>query len=63
VLVGGGALDRLLPVANQRYLARALPHARLRIYPDAAHGFFMQHERSFVRLVDRFLRARAPRRR
>src|SRR5687767_10093456 len=25
--MGGGALDRLLPVANQRYLAAALPNA------------------------------------
>jgi pimeloyl-ACP methyl ester carboxylesterase len=62
VLVGGGGLDRLLPVANQRYLARALPNARLRVYPDAAHGFFVQHRREFVRVVDRFLRAKTPRR-
>jgi pimeloyl-ACP methyl ester carboxylesterase len=62
VLVGGGALDRLLPVANQRYLARAVPNARLRVYPDAAHGFFLQHRREFVRVVDRFLRAKTPRR-
>jgi pimeloyl-ACP methyl ester carboxylesterase len=62
VLVGGGALDRLLPAANQRYLARALPNARLRIYRDAAHGFFIQHEGDFGRVVDRFLRAKAPRR-
>jgi pimeloyl-ACP methyl ester carboxylesterase len=62
VLVGGGALDRLLPVANQRYLARALPNARLRIYRDAAHGFFIQDGRDFVRVVDRFLEAKAPRR-
>jgi pimeloyl-ACP methyl ester carboxylesterase len=62
VLVAGGALDRLLPVANQRYLARAIPSARLRIYADAAHGFLLQHGREFVRVVDRFLRAKAPRR-
>ena len=61
VLVGGGALDRLLPVANQRYLARALPNARLRVYRDAAHGFLLQHQRSFLRQIDRFLRATAPR--
>ena len=55
-------LDRLLPVANQRYLARAIPNARLRVYLDAAHGFFLEHRRGFVRVVDRFLRARAPHR-
>ena len=63
VLVGGGALDRLLPVPNQRYLARALPNARLRVYRDAAHGFFVQHRREFVQMVDRFLRAKFSRRR
>jgi pimeloyl-ACP methyl ester carboxylesterase len=61
VLVGGGALDRLLPVANQRYLAAALPNARLRVYPDAAHGLIVQHQRELTPVVDRFLRAKAPR--
>jgi pimeloyl-ACP methyl ester carboxylesterase len=61
VLVVGGALDRLLPVANQRYLAAALPNARLRVYPDAAHGFIVQHQRDLTPVVDRFLRAMAPR--
>jgi pimeloyl-ACP methyl ester carboxylesterase len=59
--MGGGALDRLLPVANQRYLAAALPNARLRVYPDAAHGFIVQHQRDLTPVVDRFLRAMAPR--
>jgi pimeloyl-ACP methyl ester carboxylesterase len=57
-LIGAGALDRALPVANQRYLGRALPNARLRVYPDASHGFFFQHRRDFARRVDRFLRRR-----
>jgi pimeloyl-ACP methyl ester carboxylesterase len=61
VLVGGGALDRLLPVANQRYLARALPNARLREYGDAAHGFLFQHQREFLRRIQRFFRAKAAR--
>jgi pimeloyl-ACP methyl ester carboxylesterase len=61
VLVGGGALDRLLPVANQRYLARALPNARLRVYRDAAHGFMFQHRRAFLRQIERFLRSKVPR--
>jgi pimeloyl-ACP methyl ester carboxylesterase len=61
VLVGGGALDRLLPVANQRYLARALPNARLRVYRDAAHGFLHQHRRAFLRQIERFLRAKTTR--
>jgi pimeloyl-ACP methyl ester carboxylesterase len=55
VLIGGGALDQALPVANQRHLARVLPNARLKIYADAAHGFFFQHRRDFVPRIQRFL--------
>jgi pimeloyl-ACP methyl ester carboxylesterase len=55
VLVGAGALDEVLPVANQRHLAAVLPKARLALYPDAAHGFFLQHTASFARRVNRFL--------
>lgn len=54
-LIGAGGLDRVLPVANQRYLARRLPRARLRLYRDAGHGFLFQHRRQFVREVRRFL--------
>ena len=55
VLVGGGALDRLLPAPNQRHLARRLPNATLRMYPNAAHGFLFQYRKRFVRAVHRFL--------
>ena len=55
VLIGAGELDRALPVANQRYLARVIPNARLKVYADAAHGFFIQHRRDFLRRVQRFL--------
>jgi pimeloyl-ACP methyl ester carboxylesterase len=55
VLVGGGALDRILPVANQRHLGRRLPRARLKIYPDAGHGFLFQHQGDWVRRMNRFL--------
>jgi pimeloyl-ACP methyl ester carboxylesterase len=58
VLIGAGALDRALPVANQRHLARVLPNARLKVYADAAHGSFFQHQRDFVRRVQRFLTPR-----
>jgi pimeloyl-ACP methyl ester carboxylesterase len=56
VLVGGGALDRLLPAPNQRHLARRLPNATLRMYRHAAHGFLFQYRKRFVRAVHRFLR-------
>jgi pimeloyl-ACP methyl ester carboxylesterase len=55
-LVGGGELDGLLPVANQRHLAHAIPHAKLVTYPDAAHGFFSQEAADFVPQLGAFLR-------
>jgi pimeloyl-ACP methyl ester carboxylesterase len=55
-LVGGGGKDRLLPIGNQRHLAKLIPHARLVTYADAAHGFFFQYERDFARRMAAFLR-------
>lgn len=55
VLIGDGAQDRLAPVADSRILAATIPHAQLKIYPDAAHGFLFQHTQDWVARVDRFL--------
>jgi pimeloyl-ACP methyl ester carboxylesterase len=55
-LVGGGDLDGLLPVANDRHLAAVIPHAKLVAYPDAAHGFFFQDAADFVPRLTAFLR-------
>jgi pimeloyl-ACP methyl ester carboxylesterase len=55
-LVGGGELDHLLPVANPRHLAQLIPHAQLVTYPDAAHGFFLQHDADFIPRLAAFLR-------
>jgi pimeloyl-ACP methyl ester carboxylesterase len=55
-LVGGGVKDHLLPIGNQRHLAKLIPHARLVTYADAAHGFFFQHERDFATRLGSFLR-------
>jgi len=55
-LVGGGELDHLLPIANQRHLAELIPHAKLVTYPDAAHAFFCQHDTDFVPQLTAFLR-------
>ncbi|MDX6655305.1 MAG: hypothetical protein QOH62_98 [Solirubrobacteraceae bacterium] len=54
-LVGGGVQDHLLPIGNQRHLAKLIPHARLVTYADAAHGFFFQHERDFAKRMGSFL--------
>jgi pimeloyl-ACP methyl ester carboxylesterase len=36
-------------------LAGLIPRARLKIYPDAAHGFLFQHHAEFAADVDAFL--------
>jgi pimeloyl-ACP methyl ester carboxylesterase len=54
-LVAGGELDGLLPIANDRHLAAAIPHAKLVAYPDAAHGFFFQEAADFVPRLRAFL--------
>jgi pimeloyl-ACP methyl ester carboxylesterase len=56
VLIGGGVHDELLPAANQRHLARRIPRARLVMYEDASHMFFVEKRRDFLRRLDRFLR-------
>ncbi|HTW99500.1 MAG TPA: alpha/beta hydrolase, partial [Acidimicrobiales bacterium] len=54
-LIADGSADRLDPVANSRLLARLIPGARLKLYPDAGHGFLFQDDRAFAALVDSFL--------
>lgn len=54
-LVADGTEDRLDPAANSRRLARLIPGARLRLYPDAGHAFLFQEQASFVPLVESFL--------
>jgi pimeloyl-ACP methyl ester carboxylesterase len=40
---------------NSRLLARQLPNAQLRIYPDAGHGFLDQYHEEFADHVNAFL--------
>lgn len=57
VLVANGEADRMVPTSNSYDLARRLPNATLRIYPDAGHGgIFQAHER-FVPEALAFLEA------
>jgi pimeloyl-ACP methyl ester carboxylesterase len=57
VLVANGDDDRMVPTSNSFDLARRLPNATLRIYPDAGHGgIFQAHER-FVPEALEFLEA------
>jgi pimeloyl-ACP methyl ester carboxylesterase len=54
-LVANGANDMMIPTVNSQLLADHLPNARLRIYPDAAHGFLFQYPLEFAELVTEFL--------
>jgi len=55
VLVANGDNDRMVPTRNSHLLADRLPDARLRIYPDAGHGFLFQYPAEFSADVDAFL--------
>lgn len=55
VLVGDGSQDAILPMPDSVKVANAIPHATLKLYPDAAHGFLFQHEADWTRLVLHFL--------
>jgi pimeloyl-ACP methyl ester carboxylesterase len=54
-LVANGDNDMMIPTVNSQLLADSLPNARLRLYPDAAHGFLFQYPRQFAELVTEFL--------
>jgi pimeloyl-ACP methyl ester carboxylesterase len=54
-LIADGTTDRLDPVANDYVLAQLIKGARLKLYPDAGHGFLFQDEKAFVPLVESFL--------
>ncbi|WP_439382077.1 alpha/beta fold hydrolase [Amycolatopsis lexingtonensis] len=56
VLVVNGDNDVMIPTISSFTLARALPNARLSIYPDSGHGALFQHHELFVRQALDFLR-------
>lgn len=55
-LIGDGAEDPFDPIANSRILAATIPHAKLHIDPDAAHGFLSQDAVDWIGRAERFLR-------
>ena len=57
VLVANGDQDRMVPSSNSVDLARRLPNARLKLYPDAGHGGVFQYHDEFVDEVLEFLGA------
>jgi pimeloyl-ACP methyl ester carboxylesterase len=54
-LVANGDNDRMIPTINSQVLTDHIPGARLRIFPDAAHGFLFQYPTEFAMLVNGFL--------
>jgi pimeloyl-ACP methyl ester carboxylesterase len=54
-LIADGTADRLDPVANDHALARLIPRATLKLYPDAGHGFLFQDRTPFASLIESFL--------
>jgi len=54
-LVVNGEDDRMVPSSNSVDLARRLPNAQLRLYPDAGHGGIFQYHEEFVKEALEFL--------
>ena len=55
VFVANGDGDPMIPPRYSHLIAGLLPHATLKIYPDAAHGFLFQHHAEFAADVTEFL--------
>ena len=55
VFVANGDSDPMILPRYSYLLAGLIPEARLKIYPDAAHGFLFQHHSQFATDVDTFL--------
>ena len=54
-LVTNGDNDTMIPTINTYILAEHIPNARVRIFPDAGHGFLFQWPIEFANLVTEFL--------
>jgi pimeloyl-ACP methyl ester carboxylesterase len=57
--VANGDNDTMMSTANSYLLARHLPNAQLRIYPDSGHGFLDQYPELFADDVKAFLNQRS----
>ena len=53
--ITGGDSDPMILPRYSYLLAGLIPNSRLKIYPDAAHGFLFQHYAEFARDVNAFL--------
>jgi pimeloyl-ACP methyl ester carboxylesterase len=57
VFVASGDSDPMILPHYSYLLAGLIPQARIKMYPDAAHGFLFQHHAEFAADVDEFLHA------
>jgi pimeloyl-ACP methyl ester carboxylesterase len=55
VFVANGDSDPMILPRYSYLLAGLIPHATVKIYPDAAHGFLFQHHAEFAADVEAFL--------
>jgi pimeloyl-ACP methyl ester carboxylesterase len=55
VFVANGDSDPMIPPRYSHLIAGLLPHAAVKIYADAAHGFLFQHHAEFAADVTEFL--------
>ena len=55
VFVANGDSDPMILPHYSHLLAGLIPQARLKIYPDSAHGFLFQHHTEFAADVDAFI--------
>jgi pimeloyl-ACP methyl ester carboxylesterase len=55
VFVANGDSDPMILPRYSYLLAGLIPHARVKIYPDSAHGFLFQHHTEFAADVKAFL--------
>ncbi|MEU6586132.1 alpha/beta hydrolase [Nocardia sp. NPDC046763] len=55
VFIANGDSDPMILPYFSYLLAGLIPQARIKIYPDSAHGFFFQHAREFAADVGDFL--------
>ena len=55
VFVANGDSDPMILPHYSYLLAGLIPHAQVKIYPDAAHGFLFQHHAEFAADVEAFL--------
>ena len=55
VFVANGDSDPMILPRYSHLLAGLIPDARVKIYPDSAHGFLFQHHADFAADVEAFL--------